>query len=138
MLALGTFVATTIWDVNKLKRNIRDAPKELLRLIGYLEQLERSLNYASTIIHRLKSGAHRLDSLESITKAIEYCAETLKTLELLINKIKGPHPSQNLLKKTGKSLRFVSKKEEIQQMQTKLHDSMTTLNFTISLDILHQ
>ena len=96
VLAVVGFVATTILELKKLKRNIQDAPKELLGLVWYLEQLEHSLTIASSLIHRLKSSAHQSESLESITKAVEHCAENFKTLELLINKIKGTRSWQKI------------------------------------------
>ena len=138
VLAVGGFVATTILELNKLKRNIEDAPKELLGLTWYLEQLEHSLNIASSLVHRPNLSAQRSDSVELVTKAVENCTEPLKKLELQINKFKGSRSSQNRLQKTFKSVKYALKKEEIQQIQTQLHHCIDNLSLAISLNSSHQ
>lgn len=113
VLAVGGFVATTILELNKLKRNIQDAPQELLRLTWHLEQIEHSLTIASSLIHRPNLNTQRSDSVNLITKAVERCTEPLQKLELQINKIKGSRSLQNRLQKTFRSVKHALKKEEI-------------------------
>lgn len=124
VVALGCFVATTIRELNKLQRDIRIAPKELLGLLSYLEQLEIILNNASRLIDRPKSSAHRSDSLDSIEKATEHCAENLKTLELLVNKIKGPPRKPNPQAYSASLFRILNPSQD--QESTPSHPSTST------------
>ena len=138
VVSLGVFVATTIQQLNKLIQKIRKAPKELSALLGYLEQLNRSLTGAGSLIRRLNQTADHHGSLIEITGAVEYCAEIVKSLEVLLEKAKGSDFQPNKLQKTMNSLRFVVRKEEILEVQTQLQYAVTTLNVAISMDISHR
>ena len=138
VVSLGVFVATTIQQLNKLIQNIRKAPKELSALLRHLEQLNRSLTGAESLIRRLNQTADQHGSLEEIAGAVEYCAETVKSLEALVEKAKGCDCPTNKLQKTMNSLKFVVRKEEILEVQTQLQYAVTTLSVAISMDISHR
>ena len=137
-IALGGFVATTIQHLNRLIKDVANALKELLGLVRYLEDLKDSLNGTAEFIQQLHSGSDRRNLLDGITNAVEYCADIIKSIEVLINKTKGTQSRQNRLQKKLTSLKYVLKKGEIDGMQTRLDRAINRLNFAISINSLHQ
>ena len=138
VIALAGFVGTTIQQLNRLIKDVAKAPKELLGLVRYLEDLEDSLNGTADFVQQLHSGSERTDFLDRITNTVEYCADIIKSIEALINKIKGTCSPQNRLQKKWTSLKFVLKKDEIDGMQTRLDRAINRLNFAVSVNSLHQ
>ena len=138
VIALAGFVATTIQRLNKLMKDVAKAPKELLGLVRYLEVLKDSLNNTAEFIQPLHSGSDRKKSLDGITNAVEYCADIIKSIEVLINKTKGTRSPQNRIQKKLTSLKYVLKKDEIDGMQIRLDRAINRLNFAISVDSLYQ
>ena len=138
VIALGGFVATTVQQLNRLIKDVAKAPEELLALVRYLEDFKDSLNGTAEFIQCLHSGSDRRNFLNGINCAVEYCADTIKSIEVLINKAKGSRSPQNQLQKKLSSLKYVLKKDEIDEMQTRLDRAVTRLNFAISVNSLHQ
>ena len=138
VIALGGFVATTLQHLNKLIRDVGNAQQELLGLIRYLQDLKDGLNGTAGCIRHLRSDSDEDGFLERITNAVEYCAEVIKSIEVLINKTKASRSPQSRLRKTLKSARYALKKEEIDEMQTQLDRAINRLNFAISVDSLYQ
>ena len=138
VIALGGFVATNIQQLNKLIKDVAKAPEELLALVRYLEDFKDSLNGTAEFIQHFHSASDQKNFLNGINNAVEYCADTIKSIEVLINKAKGSRSPQNQLQKKLSSLKYVLKKDEIDEMQTRLDRAVTRLNFAISVNSLHQ
>ena len=131
-------MATTVQQLNKLIKDVAKAPEELLALVRYLENFKDSLNDTEEFIQHLHSGSDRRNFLNGINNAVEYCTDTIKSIEVLINKAKGSRSPQNQLQKKLSSLKYVLKKDEIDEMQTRLDRAVNRLTFAISVNSLHQ
>ena len=137
-IALVGFVATTIQQLNKLITIIRSAQGDLSGLLEYLKQLESSLTGADSLIRRLAGNADQHESIIKIERAVKYCYKTLKSLEVLVEKINGSDRSPNKLKKTMTSLKYFLKKDDILEVQNRLEYAMSNLNLAISIDDSHR
>lgn len=138
VIALGGFVATTIQQLDKLMKDIAKAPKELLGLVRYLEDLKDSLNGTAEFIQQLHSGSDGKNSCDGITNAVQGCADIIKSIEVLIKKTQGTHSPQNQLQKKLAALKYVLGGDEIDRMETRLDRAINRLNLAISVDSLHQ
>ena len=137
-LALVEFVGTTVKEVNKLTQNIRRAPKEILSLLQNLEKLECILANAEALIHRLHSNTHRHGSLDALAKAVAHCSETLKSIDLLINKAIGSNVPQSRVQQKVISIKYVWKKDEIEELKIQLRDTTDILNLAILVTMSYQ
>lgn len=55
-----------------------------------------------------------------ITNALGTCEERIKTLEDVIRKVKKPMDHRNRVQRSWAAMKFVSKKEDILEMQSQL------------------
>ena len=138
VVALVGFVGATIQQVDKIITTLRHAQRDLSGMVGYLEQLKSSLTGAKSIIERLRGKADQQKSLEKIQSAVDYCNETLISLEIRVSKINGSDHPSNKLKKTVTSLKYYLKKDEILEIQSQLHKAMMTINQAIVTDNWHR
>ena len=138
VIALGGFVETTIQQLNRFIKDVIKVLKELLGLVRYLEDLENSLNGTAHFVQQLHSASDRKNFLNGIANTIEDCADIIKSIEALISKTKGTRSLQNRLQNKWRLLKYVLKKDEIVEMQTRLDGAMHRLDIVISVNSLHQ
>ena len=107
VIALGGFVATTIQHLTKFIKDVAKAPKEILGLVRYLEDFKRQPEWHRRVhpIVLFRFTPKQISRRDS--NAVEYCADIIKSIEMLINKIKGTRSLETRLQKKLPSLKYV-------------------------------
>lgn len=134
IVSLTIQLAETIRKIKVFLREFRNAPKEVHRLIELLNQLEGCFNQVKELIERQNSSSSGSPALLTpIKSALENCERKLVTLESFVNGFRDSFARRRQLPRTWASLRIMSKKGDIQDLQNQLRDATMTLHLAISI-----
>ncbi len=132
VVSLTLQLATTIQQVSKFLRDVRDAPEEVVRLIETLDQLHDTLENVRQLIEQQFVVLRLPGSPEFITKALENCEKHVKTLETIAEKAKKSLHDQPKLRRTWASMKNVAKRQGLDDLQIRLKDAKGDLQFAIT------
>ncbi|KAF7506410.1 hypothetical protein GJ744_011764 [Endocarpon pusillum] len=132
VVSLALQLANTVQQVSKFLRDVRDAPKEVVRLIETLDQLHNTLDGVRQLLEQQFVVLRLPGSPDSITKALENCEKQVKTLETIAEKAKRSLHDQPKLWRTWASIKSVAKRQDLDDMQEQLRDAKRDLQFAIS------
>ena len=137
VVSLGIQLGTTVKDIHDFIRDIRDAPEELLRLTETSEQLFETLKQVQTLLERQTSMSAVPDSFAIIASAVRGCEKRVKKLECLIKKLQLSFRGQHHPKKALAAFRTFLKKDELLELRHQLHEDITALQLSISINSTH-
>ena len=132
IVSLAVQLVDTVREITKFLRNVQDAPKEVLRLLETLDQLQGTLDAVRQLIDHQFLVLRLPGSPVFITKAMENCEKQIKALETLVCKARKSLEHQHMLRRTWSSMKFVAKKQDIEDIQHRLRDAKTDLQFAVS------
>jgi hypothetical protein len=113
-------------------QDIHDAPKEVARLIGNLDQLHGTLDHVRQLIEQQYIILRRPGSPGFITKALENCEKQVKALESFANQARSCCNDQQKWRRTWASMKMVAKRQDLDDIQSRLRDAKMDLQFAIS------
>ena len=131
-VSLAIQLAGTVQTIRRFLHNIKNAPKELSAINHLLDQLHQNLSDVAKIMELQRSLDLVLDSHRSVTNALTSCHKNIKMLEDPINKAEADLAGRHRLQKGWKSLRILSKKDEVQVLQFQLRDAIMALQMAVS------
>ena len=123
VVSLAIQLVETGEKISKFLSSVRDAPNEVTKLYQTLDQLNSTLKQVSYLLEQQYMVLRLPGSPVFITNALETCEKRIKTLEDAIRKLKKPMDHQNRVQRSWATMRFVSKKEDILEMQSQLRDA---------------
>lgn len=112
-------------------KDIRDVSSELTRLCETLDQLGSVLGYVKQLLEQQMLVLRLPGSPLFIVEALRNCERGLKPLIEVVNKAKEASNDYRA-KRMWRSLRFVMKKEQLQDLQSQLRDAKSDLQFAVS------
>lgn len=118
-------------ETSKFVKGIGNAPSELIRLGETLDQLGSVLGYVRQLLEQELLVLRLPGSPIFILEALQNCERGLKPLKDIAKKAKEA-PNDYRTKRVWKSLRFVMKKEHIEELQSQLRDAKSDLQFAVS------
>ena len=132
IVSLALHLVDTVRKITKFLDNVQDAPKEVLRLIETLDQLQGTLNNVRQLIDQQFLVLRLPGSPAFITKAMENCEKQIKALENFASAARRSYEQQQKLRWTWASIRFVATKQDIEDIQCRLRDAKLDLQFALS------
>ena len=132
LVTLAVQLVDTVQEISKFLKNAQDAPKEVLRLLETLEQLQSTLDNVRQLIDQQFLVLRLPGSPVFITKAMENCERQIKALETVVFKAKRSLGHQHLVRRTWSSIKVVAKKQDIEDIQCRLRDAKMDLQFALS------
>lgn len=131
VVSLAIQLVETGEKISKFLTSVHDAPTEVIKLGQTLDQLNSSLKQVSYLLEQQYLVLRLPGSPVFITNALGNCEKRLKMLEDVVQKAKILMDHRNRVQRSWAAMRFVSKKEDIQEMQTQLRDAEVGLHTAI-------
>ncbi len=104
----------------------------MVGLIEVLDQLHGTLDHVRQLIEQQYIVLRLPGSPEFITKALENCEKHVRTLEIIAEKAKKSLHDQPKLRRTWASMKSVFKRQDLDDLQSRLRDAKMDLQFAIS------
>ena len=137
LVSLAIQLVDTVQEISKFLKNVQNAPKEVLRLIETLDQLQGTLDNVRHLIDQQFLVLRLPGSPAFITKAMENCVKQIKALETFASAAKRSLDHQHRLRRTWASMRVVAKQQDIEDIQCRLRDAKMDLQFALSSNSWH-
>lgn len=131
VVSLAIQLFETVQETTKFVQDISNAPTELTRLCETLDQLGSVLSYVRQLMDQQLLVPHLPGSPLFILEALQNCDRDLQPLKEIVNKAKEAS-NDFRARKFWKSLKFVMKKEQLQELQSQLKDAKSDLQFAVS------
>ena len=132
IVSLAIQLVDTVQEISKFLKNVQDAPKEVLRLVETLDQLQGTLDNVRQLTDHQFLVLRLPGSPAFITKAMENCEKQIKALETVVRKARRSLEHQHMLRRTWSSMKIVAKKQDIEDIQCRLRDAKMDLQFAVS------
>lgn len=131
VVSLTLQLAATVQQVSKFLRDVRDAPKEVVRLIETLDQLHDTLEHVRQLVEQQFVVLRLPGSPELITKAVETCEKHVKTLETIAKRAQRCLDDQPKLRRIWSSMKNVAKRQDLDDLQARLKEAKGDLQLAI-------
>ena len=132
IVSLAVQLVHTVEEIGKFLKNVQGAPKEVLRLLETLEQLQGTLDNVRQLIDHQFLVLRLPGSPVFMNKAMENCEKQIKALETVVWKAKRSLGHQHMLRRKWSSMKIVAKKQDIEHIQCRLRDAKMDLQFALS------
>ena len=132
IVSLAVQLVDTVQEIGKFLKNVQDAPKEVLRLLETLEQLQGTLDHVRQLIDHQFLVLRLPGSPVFIVKAMVNCEKQIKALETVVWKARRSLEHEHFLRRTWSSMKTVAKKQDIEDIQCRLRDAKMDLQFALS------
>lgn len=117
VVSLAVEVVETGEKISQFLMSVQDAPNEFVNLGQTLESLNGTLKQVTYLLEQQYQTLSLPGSSVHITNALENCEKRIKTLDGVIQKGKTNMDHRNRVHRSWAAMRFVWKKEEIQEMR---------------------
>ncbi|KAH8768731.1 hypothetical protein F5882DRAFT_509214 [Hyaloscypha sp. PMI_1271] len=140
VVSLAIQLVDSVRQIQRFLRNISEAPKELRRLINLLEQLELILESIGELIDRQQRQSANEDVAvsDTVLRAMKTCENTVKGLAGIVDVARKSAEAKNKATKTLGSLRLSCKKKDIEEFERQLHEAVSLLNLTMTMNLTAQ
>ena len=123
VVSLAIQLVETGEKISKFLSSVQDAPSDVTKLAQTLNQLNSTLKQVSFLLEQQYLVLRLPGSPVFITNALGNCEKRIKTLEDVIQKAKLSMDHRDRVRRSWAAMRFVSKKEDVQEMQSQLRDA---------------
>lgn len=131
VVSLAIQLVETGEKISKFLTSIQGAPSEIIKLGQTLDQLNCTLKQVRDLLEQQYLVLRLPGSPVFITNALENCEKRIKTLEDVIQKAKKSMENRGRVQRSWAAMRFVSKKEDIIEMQGQLRDAQAGLQIAM-------
>lgn len=132
VVTLAVQLGTAIQKLSKFLQNVQEAPKEVVRLVETLDQLHGTLEHVRELLEQQSFVLRLPGSPVFIFKALGSCEKHIKELEILSAEVRRSFGHQHKVRRTRASMRFVVKKQNLEDIRCRLRDAKMDLQFAIS------
>ena len=137
MASLAIQLADSVQKISNFLKNVQGAPKEVLKLIETLDQLQGTLDNARQLVETQFQILRLPGSPTFIIQAIENCEVQIKGLEAFASRARNSLEHQNRLRRSWTSIKVASKRQDIEDIQCRLRDAKMDLQFALSSNSWH-
>ena len=123
VVSLAVQVVETGEKISQFLTSVQDAPNEVVKLGQTLDLLNGTLKQVTYLLEQQYRTLSLPCSSVHITNALENCEKRIKTLDGVIQKAKTNMDHRNRVHRSWAAMRFLWKKEEIQEMRNQLRDA---------------
>lgn len=123
VVSLAIQLVGTGEKISKFLTSVQGAPSEVIELGQTLDQLNSTLKQVSYLLEQQYLVLRLPGSPVFITNALENCERRIKTLEDVTQKANISTNHRNRVQRSWDAMSFVSKKKDIQEMQSQLRDA---------------
>ena len=109
--------------ISNFLTSVQDMPNEVIRLGQTLDRLNGTLKQVSYLPEQQYQDLRLPGSPVFIMNALKNCENRIKALEGVIQTAKANINHRNRMHRSWAAIRFVLKKEDIREMQTRLHEA---------------
>ena len=131
VVSLAIQLVETGEKISNFLKSVQDAPNEVIRLGQTLDQLNSTLKQVSYLLEQQYQVLRLPGSPVFITNALKNCENTIMRLEGAIEKAKRSIGHHNRINRSWAAMRFVSRKEEIREMQDQIRDTEAGLQTAV-------
>ena len=131
VVSLSIQLVETGEKISQFLTSVQDAPSEVIKLGQNLDQLNTTLKQVSYLLEQQYLILRLPGSPVFITNALGICERRIKTLEDVIQRVKKSMDHPKRVQRSWAAIKFVSKKEDIQEMQSQLRDAETGLQMAM-------
>lgn len=131
VVSLAIQLFETVQETAKFVKEINNAPSDLVQLGETLEQLASVLGHVKQLLEQQLLVLRLPGSPFFIFDALRNCERRVKPLDEIVNRAKGACNDYRA-KRMWDSLRFILKKEQLQELQSQLRDAKFDLQFAVS------
>lgn len=123
VVSLAIQLVETGEKISSFFASVQDAPSEVISLAQTLDQLNSTLNQVSYLLDQQYLARRLPGSPVFMTNALKNCEKRMRTLESVTLKAKTAMDHRSRVHRSLAAMRFVSKKEDIREMQSQLRDA---------------
>ena len=136
VVSLAIQLIDSVRDVRRFLKRVSDAPKELKRLLGLLEQLELILENIGDLIERQNAqyDDHDAPISRSVLKTLKTCEEKLLVLENIVDATRKASSSNRTTRSLG-SFKLACKKHDIEEFERELQETVSVLNLAMTVNL---
>jgi hypothetical protein len=137
VVSLTVQLVDSIREIQSFLRRVSDAPKELKRLLGLLEQLELILESIHIIVEKQRKHSPGLDVsvCASILRAVSTCRDRLVLLGDVVSSVKKASSTNGKVQKSLECFRLACKKKDIEEFETLLQQAVSILDLTMTMNL---
>ena len=132
VVSLVIQLVETVQEINRFLKSVHEAPKEVLNLSETLDQLQGTLDNVRLLIETQYLVLRLPGSPALMTRAIENCEKQIKALEAFASTARKSLEHQHGLRKRWASMRIVTRKQDVEDIQCRLRDAKVDLQFALS------
>ena len=127
VVSLAIQLVETGEKISKFLSGVHDAPSGVSKLGQSVDQLNSTLKQVSYLLEQQYLILRLPGSPIFITGALENCEKRIKALEDVIVKAKTAIDQRNCVHRSWAAIKFVSKKDDIREMQSQIYDAQVGL-----------
>lgn len=131
VVSLAIQLVETGEKISKFLSSVQNAPNEVTKLAQTLDQLNSTLKQVSFLLEQQYLVLRLPGSPVFIANALKNCEKRINTLENVIQRAKISLNHRTQVQRSWAAMRFVSKKEDIQEWQSQLRDAEAGLQTAI-------
>ncbi len=137
VVTLAIQFGQTIQKINRFLQSVEEAPKEVVRLIETLDQLHGTLDHVRELLEQQCLVLRLPGSPLFITRALENCEKHITELTTISTGISRSFDHQRKVRRTWALMRFVVKKQDLEDIRGRLRDAKMDLQSAISSNLWH-
>ena len=123
VVSLAVQLVETGEKISKFLSSVKDAPNEVIKLYQTLDQLNNTLKQVSYLLEQQYLVLRLPGTPVFLTNALGTCKKRINILEDVIRKAQKRIDHQSRVQRSWAAMKFVSKKEDILEMQSHLRDA---------------
>ena len=134
-LSLILPLAQSVRKASKFFKEIRNAPDEVERLVESLDQLDQILTGITGFGQRQPALRCPTSAWDLVRSALGICQSRTTRLENLIQRLQVSFQRQRHVQKFWTSMKIAVKNDEIKNLRSDIHDSITSLNTALLINL---
>lgn len=136
-VSLSFQLAQSVKSANGVLRDVRNAPDELARLTGALDQLELLLIQVKVYIEQQSRSESLPGSIGLVQSALVTCESTIDRLTKLANTLQASFERPGRLQKLWASVKTVLRREDLARLHSQVDENMRNLQISVLINMSH-
>ncbi|KAM0719811.1 hypothetical protein Q7P37_003946 [Cladosporium fusiforme] len=133
VISLVIQLTSKLQDLRKRVEDIKNAPKELLRLVGLSSQLEHMLDQVQRMLKEHGDELGLSPGLSEVSESLDFCKDLVASLTDFVNELaERLNPKNKTWRLVKEKNRMASLKGDIERMERDVHNSIAILQVAIS------
>jgi cell fate (sporulation/competence/biofilm development) regulator YlbF (YheA/YmcA/DUF963 family) len=125
----------SVSSIKRFFRNLKDAPKELQRLLDLLDQFQELLENVKAVLDEERNSDAGVSNYPILTRAVQNCRNQVQMLEDFVSDINGSKKSSKMSSKWS-SFRLNAMRHEILELENRILNALHLLNSGIAVTLM--